>query len=138
MMSWRSVLLSAVAFGAVVELSQPACAADPSGLWRDQKGSVVKVYGCGGGMCVQVVKPFDAGAKDVYNPDPGLRNRPIAGMTILSAARGGENVWKGRLYNAEDGKTYAGSMKLVGEAELELEGCAMSILCQSRSWSRVR
>lgn len=137
-MSWKSALFFAAASAAAIELVQPAFATDPTGLWRDEKGSIIKVHGCGGGMCVEVVKPFDAAAKDIHNPDPALRNRPVAGVTILSAARGGDNVWKGHLYNAEDGKTYAGSMTLVSEAELKLEGCAMGILCQSRSWSRAK
>jgi uncharacterized protein (DUF2147 family) len=137
-MSWKHALFVAVGLAAAAELQQPAFAADPSGLWRDQKGSIIKVHGCGTGMCIEVAKPFDAGAKDIHNPDPALRNRPIAGVTILSAAKGGDNVWKGRLYNAEDGQTYAGSMTLVSEAELKLEGCAMGVLCESRSWSRVR
>lgn len=133
----RTLFLS-IFFKAAVFLSQPAYAADPSGLWRDESGSVVKISGCGNGMCVEVVKPAKAGEKDVNNPDPALRNRSVVGITILNATRGGDNIWKGQLYNAEDGKTYSGTLTLASDAEMKLEGCAMNVFCRSRSWSRVK
>jgi len=118
-----------------------AAEGDPAGLWRDnERGSVIKVYPCGGGMCAEVSKPYEAGAKDVNNPNPALRSRPITGVVILSGAKkSSDNVWKGSLYNAEDGKNYSGSMTLVSRSELQLEGCVLGgLFCKSRSWTRVK
>jgi uncharacterized protein (DUF2147 family) len=122
--------------------SKAALSADPTpvGVWRDnEKGSVIQIYECGGGLCAKVVKPYQADAKDENNPNPALRDRPIAGLTFMNGAKKSRtNVWKGTLYNAEDGKSYSGSLTLVSNGELQMQGCAFSIFCQSRAFSRVR
>lgn len=128
---------SVLAFGGVA----PAFA-DPSpvGTWRDdEKGSVIKVYECGGAMCASVLKPYQPGAKDVYNPEPALRERPITGLVIMNHAKKGDGPnWSGNLYNAEDGKTYSGTLKAVSDNTLQMQGCAMSIFCQTRGFTRVK
>lgn len=137
----KSVRLLAVASALAIGVAAPAFAGPtPVGVWRDnEKGSVIRIYECGGGMCAQVVRPYQAGAKDVYNPEPGLRERPITGLIIMNGAKkSGGNVWSGRLYNAEDGKSYAGSMTAVNDDELQMQGCAFGIFCQTRGFSRVK
>jgi uncharacterized protein (DUF2147 family) len=137
----RSILVAggllAFAFG-----SQAALSADPTpvGVWRDnEKGSVIQIYECGGALCAKVVKPYEAGARDTNNPNPALRDRPLTGLTFMNGARkSSANVWKGTLYNAEDGKKYSGSMTLVSNGELQMQGCALSIFCQTRVFSRIR
>jgi uncharacterized protein (DUF2147 family) len=140
-MKEKSVLLFAVASALDSGFAAPAFAdPTPAGLWRDnEKGAIIRIYECGGGMCATVVKPYEAGAKDTNNPNPALRGRPIAGLTIMSGAKkSGGNVWKGKLYNAEDGKSYSGSLTLVSDRELQMQGCAFSVLCQTRGFSRVK
>lgn len=129
---------SALAFG----FAAPALA-DPTavGTWRDnEKGSVIRIYECGKSlMCAKVVKPYVDGAPDVYNPNPALRDRPITGLVIMDKAKkSGSNSWSGTLYNAEDGKSYAGSMVAVSDEQLQMKGCAYGIFCQTREFSRVR
>ena len=139
-MKEKSVLLFA-APALALGFAAPAFAdPTPVGVWRDnEKGSVIRIYECGGGMCATVVKPYEAGAKDINNPNPAMRERPIAGLTIMSGAKkSGGNIWKGRLYNAEDGKSYSGSMTVVSDSELQMQGCAFSIFCQTRGFSRVK
>ncbi len=117
-----------------------AGAEDAFGTWKDtQKGSVVKVYACGGGLCAQIVKTTDAGAKDVNNPNPALKTRPIAGLVIMSGARkNGANAWKGSIYNREDGQRYAGSLTVSSKNQLELQGCVLGgLICTSRTWTRI-
>ena len=129
--------VSALAFG----LTAPALA-DPTavGVWRDnEKGSVIKVYECGGAMCARVMTPYPPGAKDIYNPDPALRERPVTGLVIMDKAKkSGGNSWSGTLYNAEDGKSYSGSMIAVSDDELQMKGCALGIFCQTRGFSRAK
>jgi uncharacterized protein (DUF2147 family) len=140
-MKEKSVLLFAVASALALSFAAPAFAdPTPVGVWRDnEKGSIIRIYECGGGMCATVVKPYEAGAKDTNNPNPALRERPITGLTFMNGAKkSGGNVWKGKLYNAEDGKTYSGSMTLVSDRELQMQGCAFSVFCQTRGFSRVK
>ena len=137
----RSILVAsgllALAFGSHAALSADST---PVGVWRDnEKGSVIQIYECQGALCAKVVKPYQAGAKDENNPNPALRDRPITGLTFMKGAkRSGTNVWKGTLYNAEDGKNYSGSLTLVSDVELQMQGCAYSIFCQTRAFSRIR
>ncbi|MDZ4790200.1 MAG: DUF2147 domain-containing protein [Hyphomicrobiales bacterium] len=117
-----------------------AGAEDAFGTWKDSaKGSVVRVYACGGGLCAQIVKTSDAGAKDVNNSNPALQKRPIAGLVIMSGAKkSGDNAWKGSIYNREDGQRYSGSLTVVSKNQLELQGCGLGgLVCTSRTWSRM-
>jgi uncharacterized protein (DUF2147 family) len=137
-----STILFAGGLFALALGSQAALSADltPVGVWRDnEKGSVIQIYECEGALCAKVVKPYQASAKDENNPNPALRDRPITGLIFINGAkRSSTNVWKGTLYNAEDGKSYSGSMTLVSNGELQMQGCAFSIFCQTRAFSRVR
>jgi uncharacterized protein (DUF2147 family) len=122
----------------------PAQAGDPSGLWltkdRDAK---IRVGSCGGGMCGTIVwlaQPIDPATgrpqTDKANPDPSRRNRPLVGVSILLGMRPtGGDKWSGHIYNADDGKTYDGSITLVSPGTLRIEGC-LGIFCQSENWTR--
>jgi uncharacterized protein (DUF2147 family) len=91
------------------------------------------------GACVLRCLSPEAQAKDINNPNPALRGRTVAGLTFMNGAKkSGDNVWKGTLYNAEDGKSYSGSMTLISDTELQMRGCAFSIFCQTRGFSRVK
>jgi uncharacterized protein (DUF2147 family) len=133
------MLGSALILGLAAASSSPVLAGadDAVGTWKDvEKDALVKVYTCDGGVCVQIVKIKDPSLKDVNNPDAALRGRPIEGIVIMSgAAKSGDNAWKGKLYNREDGKTYSGSITVVNKNEVKLEGCVLMI-CKSRKWER--
>jgi len=135
------VVLLAAASALALGFVAPAVA-DPNavGVWRDnEKGSIIRVYECGGAMCARVMTPYHPGAKDVYNPDPGLRERPVTGLVIMDKAKkSASNSWSGTLYNAEDGKSYSGSMTAVSDDVLQMKGCAFGIFCQTRGFSRVK
>ncbi len=129
--------LLALGLSAALSHNALAGADDAIGTWKDvEKDALVKVYTCDGGVCVQIVKVKDPSLKDVNNPDAALRGRPIEGIVIMSgAAKSGDNAWKGKLYNREDGKTYSGSITVVNKNEVKLEGCVL-IICKSRKWVR--
>lgn len=134
-------LLLAAAMFAAKAPAQAASAEDAFGVWRHpENGSLVRMYQCGGGLCAKVIKVRDPSRKDVHNPDPELRSRPIEGIVIMHGARkSGENRWKGRLYNTQDGETYSGVITVKSEKQLELEGCVLGgLLCQGVTWTRVR
>ncbi len=116
-----------------------AGAEDAIGTWRDtEKGSIVSVYKCGDGVCAKIIKTSNPGEKDVNNPNPALRNRPVAGLVIMSGGKkSGDNAWTGSLYNREDGQRYSGSLTVVSKNQLELKGCvAGGLICKSRIWTR--
>lgn len=108
------------AFGA----SEPA---DPHDVWRrPDGGEQFSFYDCDGGLLcarlVSVAKPEDAGA---------------VGTGILrGATKSGPNEWRGKLYNARDGKTYDGYVILRSANELRLKGCLLGVLCGGETWTR--
>jgi uncharacterized protein (DUF2147 family) len=114
---------------------------DIIGVWRHpDNGSNIQIYACGASACAKVVSVAEPGRKDTHNPDPKLRDRPVAGVVIMN---GGKKVgplkWQGRLYNTLDGGTYSGTLDLVSEKQLKLSGCVLGgLICDSRVWTKVR
>jgi len=137
----RALLYLSSALLTLAFAAPAALAADAFGVWRHpENGSLIRTYECGSGLCAKVIEVEDPSRKDVNNPDPQLRSRPIEGIVILEGARQtGTNTWKGNLYNTQDGKTYSGVVTLKGSQKLELEGCVLAgLLCKGVTWSRVR
>jgi uncharacterized protein (DUF2147 family) len=64
-----------------------AAAEDAVGNWKDtETGAICSIYSCGGGICIKVVRPAKEFEKDTNNPNPSLRDRSMAGVTIMSGA----------------------------------------------------
>ena len=124
-----------------------ARAGDPSGTWLTEGGKArVRIGDCGGALCGAIVwlkEPNDASGRpktDQRNVDAARRGRPLIGTAIVLGmkAAGRPDKWTGQVYNAEDGKTYSGSLTLTGPATLKLEGCALGgVLCRAQTWTRV-
>ena len=129
----------------VMALGPAARAADGvDGVWLTQAGDAkVAVSRCGSGLCGRVVwlrDPIDPATKkaqvDDKNENPKLRTRPIIGIALFLGMKGtGPNAWAGQIYNADDGKTYASTVKLTDSGQLEVRGCA-GPLCGTENWSR--
>jgi uncharacterized protein (DUF2147 family) len=110
------------------------------GVWQHpENGSRIEVYPCQNGrLCVKILAIGDGQQNDDKNPEPGLRSRPIIGLTIMSgAARSAGGAWSGRLYNRNDGRYYDGMIESAGTDKLKLTGCAVVVLCRSLIWHRV-
>jgi uncharacterized protein (DUF2147 family) len=117
---------------------------EPSGIWLTQAGDAkVRVSRCGGGICGVVVwlrDPIDPAtgkpAIDDKNPNPALAKRRMIGLPLFSGMRpAGTNKWSGRIYNADDGNTYASNISVAGPDTLKVEGC-VGALCGGESWTR--
>lgn len=119
---------------ALALLSAPAGAVgasganDPHGVWRrPDGGEQFSFYDCDGGLLcaklVAVAKPEDSGA--------------VGTVILRGASKSGPNEWKGKLYNAQDGKTYEGYVILRSANELRLKGCLWGLLCSGETWTRV-
>jgi len=129
-------------------LLAPAYAADPFGTWLtgDKKGKV-RVVNCGGALCGTLVwlkEPIDPETHrpktDKHNADAAKQGRPLLGAPIvLNMKPSGGDVWKGKVYNAEDGNTYSGSFTMTGPNTAELKGCVMGgLICKGQTWTRTK
>ena len=136
-----STLPAAVALAAF-SASVPASALDRhdiQGIWRHpDTGSLIQIYSCGGGICAKVVSTVDPNLKDVKNPDPALRDRPVAGLVVWQHPKeSGDLQWIGSAYNAADGGTYYGTMLLTSPATLAVSSCNLSVmLCADEIWTK--
>lgn len=136
-----AVLGLAVSMGA----SQSAVANDAVGVWLTDEGKAkVRLSECGQRLCSEIIwlrEPTDERGRplrDIYNPDPRLRNRPIIGMEILQDLRPvGPNQWSGQIYNPENGKMYTAHLTVGGDA-MRLRGCvSWGWPCGEQTWTRI-
>jgi uncharacterized protein (DUF2147 family) len=137
------VIAGALAWAMLV----PAFAADPNGTWlTETQTSRIRIANCGGQLCGTIVwlkEPIDATTQkpklDKMNADSNMRTRPLMGVTIVIGMKpAGADKWSGQVYNAEDGKTYTGSITMLSANSLKLEGCALGgLICKGQTWTRV-
>jgi len=124
----------------------PASAGDPRGNWMTESGKAkVNIVNCGAALCGSIVamtEPNDPTTgkpkTDNNNPDAAKRTRPMIGVQIVIDMKpDNADKWSGQVYNAEDGKTYSGSITLVDAKTLTLKGCALAgLICKSQTWTR--
>ncbi len=137
----KSAWISSACLAALIAFPATSFASgdEAVGTWKDtETGAITQIYSCGGGICIRVVKPSKEHAVDDHNPNPKLKGRSMAGVTIMhGASKAGENKWKGKLYNSEDGETYTGYITVKGKDEVKLDGCVLGgLICKSRVWRR--
>lgn len=136
-----------LAAGHSVAIAAATPADSLNGRWATPSGGVVEL-----GTCVEEVRDVtvcghivalggldDRGRQDVRNPNPTLRARSVVGLKILNGLHHtATGVWAaGDLYNPDDGHTYRGAVRLLGDDRLVLKGCALAVLCQKQVWRRV-
>jgi uncharacterized protein (DUF2147 family) len=119
---------------------------DPTGVWLTEAGDAkILVSKCGSGICGTIVwlkAPIDPATGkpqvDDKNKDPVLAHRPIIGINIFNGMKPmADNKWSGRIYNADNGKTYASNVTLAGPRKLEVRGCVMAVLCGGETWTKL-
>lgn len=124
--------------------AEAATVSEPAGVWLTQSGDAkIKVSRCGNALCGRVVwlkDPLDKKTGkpqlDDHNSDPALRGRKIVGISLfINMQTAGANKWSGRIYNADDGKTYASTVTLLPSGHLSVQGC-MGTLCAGEDWTR--
>jgi uncharacterized protein (DUF2147 family) len=109
-------------------------------------GSIVELHRCDadGTLCGRILWLWDAldsegrPRSDRENPEGRARALPLVGAEVLRGFREtAPGVWTdGSVYNPDDGRTYSGTLTLQRNGALELEGCALRILCQRQVWRR--
>jgi uncharacterized protein (DUF2147 family) len=129
-------------------MSVTALAGPPEGNWISQEGAAkVQLSTCGSNkLCGTVVwldEPNDPATgkpkTDKHNPDPAKRARPLIGLQVVHGlTQSGPNIWSGMIYNAHDGNTYSGQLRLQGDNVVTVEGCALGLLCKAHTWMRAQ
>jgi len=139
---------SAITTAAILCLAvaTPASAGDLRGNWMTENSrATVAIASCGAALCGNIValkEPNDPATgkpkTDKNNPDAAKRVRPMLGVQIVIDMKpDSADKWKGEVYNAEDGKTYSGSITLVNASTLTLQGCVLGgLICKSQTWTR--
>ena len=134
-----ALIVSPMPLGAETEV-------DPTGVWLTEAGDAkILVSKCGSGICGTVLwlkEPIDPATGkpqlDDKNKDPALARRPIIGINIFNGMKSvTERKWSGRIYNADNGETYASDVTLAGPRKLEVRGCVMAILCGGETWTKL-
>lgn len=126
------------------------------GVWQTANGTHVRIETCAPGYCGKIVKVSlpdyikqqfaseidqvggEQKVPDFFNKDPNLKSRPLMGAQILTITSVSGDRYSGRIYNAEDGKTYDGRLEIVDDNHARLSGCVLSVLCRSEDWTRVK
>ena len=117
-----------------------------SGIWLTAAGDAkIRISPCPAGLCGVIVwlkSPIDPATGkpqvDDKNSNKALAHRPILGLNIFSAMRpAGQRKWTGKIYNADNGKTYASELHPAGAKKLEVRGCVLSFLCGGETWTKV-
>lgn len=120
-------------------LAAPALAQspEPTGTWLSQSGETrIRIAKCGSVYCGIIVS--SSHAKDANNPDPKLRDRNLVGVQMISDLKPASDGYAGQLYNPQDGKTYAGKLKVTAPNALQLSGCVFGgLICRAQTWSKV-
>jgi uncharacterized protein (DUF2147 family) len=101
------------------------CASDPARL-------------CG--FVVWGSQPLDENGKpkiDRYNPDSAKQARPQLGHQMLLGLKpNSEGHFEGKIYNADNGKSYDVTVWSEKPSVLTVKGC-MLVFCASQAWKRV-
>jgi len=130
-----------LATGLLAATAAPVLAADATGEWARPNGaSKIRISSCGSALCGKLIWLRDP-RNDTENPDASKRSRPLLGVQIVQSMKptGKDGQWKGKVYNAEDGKTYTGFIELTDANKLKLEGCVMGgLICKGETWTRVK
>ena len=118
----------------------------PAGIWLTQAGDAkVRVSKCGAEICGVVIwlkDPIDPATGkpqvDDKNPNPAMAKRPMIGLPLFIGMRpAGPEKWSGKIYNADDGSTYASNVSVPGPDTLRVEGC-LGAFCGGEIWTRTR
>ena len=130
--------------GLSIAAAPPQNADAAIGPWRTQtRGGIVEIQRCGASICGRILTSeklrSDPNLKDVNNSNAALRGRPLRNLQILAGFTQSGNGWTGgKIYNAEDGKTYGADVTPAGPDTLKVRGCVFKPFCKTQTWTRLR
>lgn len=111
-----------------------AAPASIEGQWRSPGGnSIIGVAPCGSSLCGTVIWA-SARAKQ----DARKATEQLIGTQILTGLEPSGDGWQGRLFIPDKNMRVTAKIRLTGEAQLRVAGCAIGkSLCKSAVWTRV-
>ncbi|MBB4197060.1 hypothetical protein CCR94_07625 [Rhodoblastus sphagnicola] len=122
----KTLVVAAVATCLLLSSAAAQAPASPIGLWRVADGSaIIRVKPCGKAICGYVAA--------APAPAPGATS--AVGKKILVNLRQDGAVWRGIIFNIDDGKTYSGEVSLNGD-RLKVKGCLPNGFCGGEMWRR--
>lgn len=121
---------------------------DPSGIWLTEDGRArIRVEKCGPqeknvcGYVVWLKVPLNEQGQprvDKFNPDAKKATRPSLGHQLIMGLKPNADAhYEGKIYNADNGKSYDVTLWTDAPTELTVRGCMLGILCGSQTWNRV-
>ncbi len=80
----------------------------------------------------------DPNARDVNNPDPALRDRPLIGLVLMGNYRFDGKRWSGGwIYDPDAGKQYKSRLQLNSDGTLEVRGyIGAPMFGRTQTWTR--
>ena len=125
-------------------LTSPVMAADPiSGRCvTEDKDAVAAIGDCGASTCGTIARflitpPDGLDQRDINNPDRNLRTRKLLGLPILTGFKKDDDLWRGRIYDPNTGKSYRSVVRRKDANTLEVKGC-IGPFCQTQIWRKAR
>ena len=115
----------------------------PLGIGTTEKNeSQIHITHCGAdkicGSIFWMKDPSDAKGNlklDKENEDEAKRKRTLLGLQLINM-KADDDIWKGTVYNPQNGKTYDATLKILSDKQVELKGCVAYILCGGQKWTR--
>jgi uncharacterized protein (DUF2147 family) len=98
--------------------------------WTPGFNARVLIYACSEKACGRITWAWE-------ETPPGIAERKsLVGQAIFDGLTPApDEAWKGRIYNPEDGRSYASEVSLLTHVTLEVEGCVM-LFCRRQVWRR--
>ena len=104
------------------------------GHWRSPGGNSIIVIGsCGGGLCGTI-----EWASEKAKQDTRKTVAQLVGAQLLTGLKQDKNGnWQGKLFIPDKNMRVTAKIKLVGEQQLRVSGCAVGkTLCRAAIWTR--
>lgn len=147
----RRVLLVSASFGLLLAIAGVSASlsvgarstVDPqlvAGRWLTESGNLeIDIAPCGARLCGTVSKVVSE--RSMVDPRKAMvaaDGRSPMGMTILSRFVLEDGVWRGRIYNRENGKTYDCLMTMPGADTLRVRPyVGLPLIGKTQLWTRV-
>jgi uncharacterized protein (DUF2147 family) len=119
--------------GLLVLAAAHAKASDPifGEWWTPGFNARVVVYECGKEACGKITWLWEETPQDIADKQPLVGRAIFSGLKPLAPNKWGD----GRIYNPEDGRSYASNIALLTTNTLEVNGCLM-LFCKRQVWRR--
>ncbi|HEU5137672.1 MAG TPA: DUF2147 domain-containing protein [Steroidobacteraceae bacterium] len=119
---WISVLLASVA----LQVHSQEIFGE---WWTPGFNARVLIYPCGEKACGKITWAWEDRPPDIAD------EKPLVGQIIFAGLQRKESAWEGRIYNPEDGRSYASEVGILTSSTLEVSGCVL-MFCKRQVWRK--